>query len=52
MVWDYVYSLQYHIVWCTKYRKQVLKDGVDEDLKKMLVKLGEEYSFTVNDLLI
>ena len=29
----YVYSLQYHIVWCTKYRKQVLKDGVDEDLK-------------------
>ena len=21
----YVYSLQYHIVWCTKYRKQVLK---------------------------
>ena len=33
----YVYSLQYHIVWCTKYRKQVLKDGVDEDLKKMLV---------------
>ena len=47
MVWDYVYSLQYHIVWCTKYRKQVLKDGVDEDLKKMLVKLGEEYSFTI-----
>ena len=43
----YVYSLQYHIVWCTKYRKQVLKDGVDEDLKKMLVKLGEEYSFTI-----
>ena len=25
----YVYSLQYHIVWCTKYRKQVLKDGLD-----------------------
>ncbi|WP_200803591.1 transposase, partial [Hespellia stercorisuis] len=22
----YVYSLQYHIVWCTKYRKQILKD--------------------------
>ena len=24
----YVYSLQYHIVWCTKYRKQVLKNGL------------------------
>ena len=32
----YVYSLQYHIVWCTKYRKQVLKDGLDEDIKEML----------------
>ena len=21
----YVYSLQYHLVWCTKYRKKVLK---------------------------
>ena len=25
----YVYSLQYHIVWCTKYRKPILKDGID-----------------------
>lgn len=31
----YVYSLQYHIVWCTKYRKQILKDGMDEELKQM-----------------
>jgi len=23
----YVYSLQYHLVWCTKYRKKVLKNG-------------------------
>ena len=29
----YVYSLQYHIVWCTKYRKQILKDGIDEEVK-------------------
>ncbi|MBR9948012.1 transposase, partial [Clostridiaceae bacterium Marseille-Q4145] len=21
----YVYSLQYHLVWCTKYRKKVLQ---------------------------
>ena len=21
----YAYSLQYHLVWCTKYRKKVLK---------------------------
>ena len=32
----YVYSLQYHLVWCTKYRKKVLKDGIDAECKKML----------------
>ncbi|RHS22304.1 IS200/IS605 family transposase, partial [Clostridium sp. AF12-19] len=25
---EYVYSLQYHLVWCTKYRKKVLTNGV------------------------
>ena len=43
----YVYSLQYHIVWCTKYRKQVLKDGLDDDIKRMLMQMAEEYSFTI-----
>ncbi|HRM43810.1 MAG TPA: transposase, partial [Fusicatenibacter saccharivorans] len=32
----YVYSLQYHLVWCTKYRKKVLKDGIDVECKEML----------------
>ena len=43
----YVYSLQYHIVWCTKYRKQVLKDGIETELKAMLESLADEYSFTI-----
>ena len=33
----YVYSLQYHLVWCTKYRKQVLKNGIDAECKKNVV---------------
>ena len=43
----YVYSLQYHIVWCTKYRKPVLQNGLDDDIKRMLRQLAEEYSFTI-----
>lgn len=43
----YVYSLQYHIVWCTKYRRKVLTDGVDEDCKNLLMDLAEEYSFRI-----
>ena len=37
----YVYSLQYHLVWCTKYRKQVLVNGLDEECKKMLQELWD-----------
>ena len=37
----YVYSLQYHLVWCTKYRKQVLKNGIDAECKKMMYELAE-----------
>ncbi len=43
----YVYSLQYHIVWCTKYRKQVLKDGIDERVKELLLGMSEEYRFEI-----
>ncbi|MFZ2944602.1 MAG: transposase, partial [Blautia wexlerae] len=41
----YVYSLQYHLVWCTKYRKKVLKNGIDTECKEMLQNLAEEYKF-------
>ena len=43
----YVYSLQYHLVWCTKYRKQVLVNGLDEECKKLLQELAEEYQFRI-----
>jgi putative transposase len=34
-------------VWCTKYRKQILRDGIDEDVKSMLEEIAEEYSFQI-----
>ena len=43
----YVYSLQYHIVWCTKYRKQILQNGIDGEVKLMLEEIAEEYSFQI-----
>lgn len=32
----YVYSCRYHIVFCPKYRRAVLKDGIDERLKEII----------------
>lgn len=29
----YVYSLQYHLVWCVKYRKQIFNDALADELK-------------------
>lgn len=31
-----VFSCKYHIVWCPKYRRSVLVDGVDEALKRIV----------------
>ena len=34
----YVYSLQYHIVWVTKYRKQVFTGDIETDVREYLTK--------------
>jgi len=31
-----VYSCQYHVVWCTKYRRSVLNEAVEERLKALI----------------
>ncbi len=31
-----VYSCKYHVVWCPKYRRKVLVDGIDERLKAII----------------
>ena len=32
-----VYSCKYHVVWCPKYRRKVLTNGVDIRLKELLL---------------
>ena len=32
----YVYSLQYHIVWCTKYRKQIFLAGLETEVAEYI----------------
>ena len=33
----YVYSLQYHIVWVTKYRKPIFVGAIEQDVKNYLI---------------
>lgn len=37
-----VYSCKYHVVWCPKYRRSVLVDGVDVRLKAILQDVAED----------
>ena len=43
----YVYSIQYHIVWCVKYRRSVLIGKIEEDLKTILHEIADEYGFNI-----
>ena len=43
----YVYSLQYHIVWCTKYRRCVLTGDVETECRRILHDLAEDYRFSI-----
>lgn len=36
----YVYSIQYHLVWCVKYRHDILHGQIDADLKELLKQIA------------
>ena len=38
-----VYSCKYHIVWCPKYRRKVLIEGVETRLKEILLDVATEF---------
>lgn len=46
----YVYSLQYHIVWCTKYRKGVLTGKAERRCREILQDIAEEYHFRIETM--
>lgn len=46
----YVYAIEYHIVWCVKYRHRVLSGKVAETLKELLYGTADEYGFGIEAL--
>ena len=42
-----VYNINYHIVWCVKYRRKVLSSDISSRLIELLKAVGEEKDFTV-----
>lgn len=44
----YVYRIQYHIVWCVKYRKQILTEDIEIVLKEEIFRIADELGFTID----
>ena len=45
-----VYSCKYHVVWCPKYRRKVLINGVDVRLKELLTEYATNLSVDILEM--
>jgi len=45
-----VYSCQYHIIFCPKYRRRVLTGDIETRLKELILEKQEEYGYEVLDM--
>lgn len=46
----YVYSIQYHIVWCVKYRHRIITPEIEKSLIKILQKIASDNEFLINEI--
>jgi putative transposase len=45
-----VYSCKYHVIWCPKYRRQVLTDDVAVRLKNLIQAIADEHQSEIIEL--
>lgn len=45
-----IYSCKYHIVFCPKYKRKILTDGIDTRLKELINELAEDENFDVVEM--
>ena len=45
-----VYSCRYHVVFCPKYRRRVLVDGVDERFREIAQQVANEMRFDIIEM--
>ena len=45
-----VYSCQYHVIFCPKYRRKILKDGLDEIVKQSFEDTAKKRGFDIIEM--
>ena len=44
------YLTQYHIIWCPKFRFNVLKEDIQVELKKILLRIADKYLYEIKEM--
>ncbi len=45
-----IYSCQYHVIFCPKYRRKVLVNGIDTRLKEIFNEVASKYEFKILEI--
>ena len=45
-----IYSCQYHVIWCTKYRRKVLDGQIQDRLKQLIREKQDEYRYHIREV--
>lgn len=46
----YVYCIEYHVVWCVKYRNELLTDKIESKLIEILNKIAKDNEFKILEI--
>lgn len=45
-----IYSCQYHVIFCTKYRRKVLSDNIIKRMKELIIEKQNIYQYSIIEL--
>ena len=45
-----VFRCDYHVIWCTKYRRAVLTAAIPERLKELVYEKQDEYGYEIHEI--
>ena len=45
-----IYSCQYHVIWCTKYRRKVLDTQIQGRLKQLIREKQDDYGYQICEI--
>lgn len=45
----YVYAIEYHVVWCVKYRHPILVGDIDKRLQELLYQIASDNDFEIEE---